>query len=97
MPLRRRAQENVVNSGARSILRVLRNSHAVGNLIRRGEPDAVNVLCQGVRVLAYFLDRQLPIGLVDSDLNRKMPKETKRAATQGFNVGDRDLMRERWL
>jgi hypothetical protein len=38
------------------ILRVLGNPDALGNLIRRGKADVVNVFCEGVWVLPYVLN-----------------------------------------
>ena len=67
MPLRGRPQQHVVDSGPGPILRVLGNPDPLGDLIRRGEADAVDLLCQGVRILPHRLNGQLPIGLVDSD------------------------------
>src|ERR1700757_4131177 len=67
MPLRGCPQQHVVDPCLGPILRVPGNSDALGNLIRRGEADAVDVFCQSVWILSYFLDGLLAVGLVDSD------------------------------
>ena len=67
MALGGRPQEYVVDSGPRPILRVLGYPDTLGDLIRRGEADAVDLLRQGVRVLLHRLDGQIPVRLVDAD------------------------------
>lgn len=60
-------QKYVVNSSTSPILRILRYPDAPGDLIRSGEAYAMNFLGQGIRVLSYRLDGQIPIRLVDAN------------------------------
>ena len=67
MTLRGRPKQNVVDAGARPILRVFGYSDALSDLIRGGESDAVDLLRQGVRVLLHCLNGQIPVGFEDAD------------------------------
>ena len=49
------------------ILRVLGNPDSLGNLVGRGEADAMDIFCQGVWVLPDLINGLFPIGLVNSD------------------------------
>src|ERR1035437_7226033 len=60
-------QKYVVYPRPSPILRVFGYSDALGDLIRRGEPDAMDLLRQGVWVLPHSLDGQGAVGLVDAD------------------------------
>src|ERR1039458_1385923 len=60
-------QQHVVDPSLGPILRVLGNPDALGNLVGRGEADAVNVFGQGVWVLPNVLNGPFSIGLVNSD------------------------------
>src|ERR1039458_2726573 len=67
MTLRSGSQQNMINAGARPVLRVLWYSDALSDRIGRGEADAVDLLRQRVRVLPHGLDGQISVGLEDAD------------------------------
>ena len=66
MAASRRRLQHVQQSGAQSLRSIRGNAHLMGNVIRRLETHAVNVLRKTIRVRVQHRQRLIAIGLVDA-------------------------------
>src|ERR1700694_5729414 len=66
MSFRGGSQQNVIDAGARAVLRVFGYPHALRDLIGGRESDSVDLLGQSVRILLHCLNGQVSVCLVDA-------------------------------